>query len=182
MSPADQIRQVGRRLDLTRALGSGFQLLARFGVIGLLAFVVDVGLFNLARHGLELGPLTSKTLSVAAATTFAFLGNKAWTFSERESHHGATTAYVLFFAFNGIALLISLGCLYVSTYVLGLDSPLAENISSNVVGLGLGTLFRFWAYQRWVFPTSTTEASPSPQSVARNPDPRRRPAHLTHIG
>ncbi len=170
MSPVDRIRRAGHHLDLTRTLGSGVRLLARFGVIGLLAFVVDVGLFNLARHALDLGPLTSKTLSVAAATTFAFLGNKAWTFSERESHRGATTAYVLFFAFNGIALVISLGCLAVSTYLLGLDSPLAENISSNIVGLGLGTLFRFWAYQRWVFPADARERDDADED-AGTPEP-----------
>ncbi|MGZ4722528.1 MAG: GtrA family protein, partial [Oryzihumus sp.] len=30
-------------------------------------------------------------------------------------------------------------------------SPLADNISANGVGLVLGTLFRFWAYRRFVF-------------------------------
>lgn len=152
MSPADQLRQAGRWLDLTRVLGSGLQLVARFGVVGLVALVVDVGLFNTARHLLDLGPLTSKTLSVSVATTVAFLGNRAWTFSDRETQHGARTAYLLFFVFNGIGLAISLGCLFTSTYVLGLTSPLAENVSSNVIGLGLGTLFRFYAYERWVFP------------------------------
>ncbi|MSW42688.1 MAG: GtrA family protein, partial [Actinobacteria bacterium] len=31
-------------------------------------------------------------------------------------------------------------------------SPLADNVSANVIGLGLGTIFRFWSYRRWVFP------------------------------
>jgi len=34
----------------------------------------------------------------------------------------------------------------------GFTSALADNISANVVGLGLGTLFRFWSYRKWVFP------------------------------
>lgn len=146
-----------RRLDLTRHLGGGVRLLARFGIIGALAFVVDVGTFNVARHVLELGPLTSKTLAVVLATTFAFGGNRSWTFGQRRRRH-AGSAYLLFFAVNGVALLISLACLATSTYVLGLDSPLAENISANIVGIGLGTLFRFWAYERWVFPSRSTEA------------------------
>jgi putative flippase GtrA len=32
-----------------------------------------------------------------------------------------------------------------------LRSGLADNVSANVVGTILGTLFRFWAYRRWVF-------------------------------
>jgi len=51
----------------------------------------------------------------------------------------------------GIGLGIGLGCLWISHYALGLTSPLADNISANVVGLGLGTLFRFWSYRKWVF-------------------------------
>lgn len=143
------------RLDLTRHLRGGGRLLARFGIIGALAFVIDVGTFNLARHVLELGPLTSKTIAVILATTFAFAGNRSWTFAQRRRRH-AGSAYVLFFAANGVALLISLTCLTISTYLLGLDSALAENVSANVVGIGLGTLFRLWAYQRWVFPSQPT--------------------------
>lgn len=143
-------RHLGRA-DLTRHLGTGARLIARFGTIGLLAFVVDVGSFNLLRHVLDVGPLTAKTVSVTLATTFAFFGNKTWTFDERGQRR-VGTAYALFFVLNGAALLISLACLAFSSYVLGLRSPLAENISTNVIGVGLGTLFRFWAYQRWVFP------------------------------
>ncbi|MDT9594968.1 GtrA family protein [Nocardioides zeae] len=149
-----------RRLDLTRGLRHGHRLLARFGTIGALAFVVDVGTFNLCRHLLELGPLTSKTIAVVVATSLAFVGNRSWTFEGR-GRRGAGSAYVLFGVVNGIALLIALACLATSTYVLGLTSPLAENISSNLVGVGLGTLFRFWAYQRWVFPTA-----PAPEAEA----------------
>ncbi len=152
------------RLDLTRHLRGGVRLLARFGVVGALAFVVDVGTFNLARHVLDLGPLTSKTIAVVLATTFAFGGNRSWTFDQRQRRH-AGSAYVLFFAANGVALLISLACLAISTYVLGLDSALAENLSANVVGVALGTLFRFWAYERWVFPTQPA-AAPSAQREA----------------
>jgi hypothetical protein len=46
---------------------------------------------------------------------------------------------------------IALACLAVSHYLLDLRSPLADNISANGVGLVLGTLFRFWAYRRFVF-------------------------------
>lgn len=166
MSPRERLRRGLRVLDLTRFLGSGLRLLTRFGTIGLLAFVVDVGAFNLLRHVAELGPLTSKTISVVLATTFAFAGNRSWTFVERGRQRPASSAYVLFFAFNGVALLISLACLAISTYALGLTSPLAENVSTNVIGLGLGTLFRFWAYSRWVFPPAEAPVSdPEPVPV-----------------
>ena len=59
--------------------------------------------------------------------------------------------FALFVLFSAIALGIAVACLAVSHYVLGLTSPLADNIAANVVGLGLATTFRFWSYRRWVF-------------------------------
>ena len=56
-------------------------------------------------------------------------------------------------------LLIALACLWFSHYALGLDNAVADNISANVIGLGLGTLFRFWSYRRWVFPALPDDAS-----------------------
>ncbi len=130
--------------------------IAKFGVVGLVALVVDVGLFNVLRFAGGEGPLydkplTAKIVSVVVATTVAYIGNRIWTFSDR----GRTSylrEYFLFFVLNGVALLITLGCLWFSHYALGLTSPLADNISANFIGLGLGTLFRFWSYRRWVFP------------------------------
>lgn len=130
--------------------------IAKFGVVGLVALVVDVGLFNLLRFAGGEGPLydkplTAKVISVIVATTVAYIGNRIWTFSDR----GRTSylrEYVLFFVLNGIALGITLSCLWFSHYALGLTSPLADNISANVIGLGMGTLFRFWSYRKWVFP------------------------------
>ncbi len=134
---------------------------AKFGVIGLIALVIDVGLFNLLRvMGGEVfadKPLTAKVISVTAATTFAYFGNRFWTFRDR----GRTSyrrEYVLFFVLNIIGMGIALGCLWFTHYALGFDSIIADNISANVIGLALGTIFRFWSYRKWVFP-DTAEVS-----------------------
>lgn len=46
-------------------------------------------------------------------------------------------------------LVIALACLAFSHYVLGLTSPLADNVSANGVGLVFSTLFPFVAYRNW---------------------------------
>jgi len=134
---------------------------AKFGAVGLIALVVDVGLFNLLCYGasspLHGKVLTAKIVSVSVATTVAYFGNRYWTFR----HRGRTSfhrEYLLFFVLNGVGLAISVGCLWFSHYALGFTSALADNISANVIGLGLGTLFRFWSYRRWVFPEDTVAA------------------------
>jgi putative flippase GtrA len=135
--------------------------IAKFGTVGLVALVVDVGLFNLlcysAASPLHGKVLTAKIVSVCVATTVAYFGNRYWTFR----HRGRTSfhrEYLLFFVLNGVGLAISVGCLWFSHYALGFTGAVADNISANVIGLGLGTLFRFWSYRRWVFPEDTEAA------------------------
>lgn len=134
--------------------------LGKFGVIGLAAYIIDLTIFNLLRFAGGEGPLydkplTAKVFSVLAATTFAYFGNRHWTFKDR-TRSSFRREYTLFFVFNAVGMIISLSCLWVSHYLLGFDSALADNISANVVGLVLGTIFRFWGYHNWVFPNDVS--------------------------
>jgi putative flippase GtrA len=133
--------------------------LMKFGVVGAVAFVVDIGLFNLLLQATD-KPLTSKTISTVVATTVAYAGNRYWTF-RRRSRSGVGREYALFFVLNGIGLVIALICLAVSHYLLDFTSTLADNIAANVVGLGLGTIFRFWSYRTYVFPSLRAEETVS---------------------
>ena len=143
-------------------LRRGIGELSRFGAVGIVAFVIDVGLFNVLVHLGNPGvlgdrPLTAKTISTVVATVFAYQANREWTWKHRQ-RRGWWREYSLYFVLNAIGLVITLIPLAVSRYALNLDSALADNISANVVGVGLGTLFRFWAYRRWVFPAVQEEA------------------------
>lgn len=152
--------------DATRSrFGAIAAEVARFLTVGGFGFAVDVGLFNLLRFELGLGdgqgvlydkPLTAKIISVVVATIVTYAGNRAWTWRHRE-RTGIVREYALFFVLNGVAMAISVVTLAISHYVLGLTSPLADNISANVIGLALGTAFRFFAYRRWVFKAPTAQ-------------------------
>jgi putative flippase GtrA len=132
--------------------------LGAFGAVGLVALAVDVASFNVLRGPVGLGPLTSKVASVVLATTVAYAGNRWWTYRHR-GRGVVSREYSLFFVLNGVGLGIALTCLAVSHYLLGFRSALADNVAANVVGLVLGTAFRFWSYRRFVF----VEPAPRPQ-------------------
>ncbi|MET8861516.1 GtrA family protein [Nonomuraea sp. NPDC049421] len=127
--------------------------LAKFGSIGAVAFVLDTSLLNLFNVVVGLGPLTSKVVATTISTTFAYLGNRFWTFRHREQS-GLGREYFLFFLLNGIALLFGMLTIGFTTYTLGLHDTLSFNIA-NIVGVGLGTLFRYWSYKKWVFLEAT---------------------------
>lgn len=128
--------------------------LIKFGLVGGVAYVVDTGLFNLLRFGpggvLADKPLTAKIISVAVAMVVAWLGNRYWTFSQ-EKTASQTREFIGYALVNLGGMAIAVGCLWFSHYILDLTSPLADNISANVVGLLLGTAFRYFGYKRWVF-------------------------------
>jgi len=135
-------------------VGARLAELGRFSFVGTVAFFVDLGLFNLLRFGpwqaLSANPLEAKAVAVAVATLVSWLGSRYWTFSDRRtSRHGREL--MAFLAVNAAGMAISLGCLAFSTNVLGLTSPLAENVSANVVGLALANVFRYVTYRRFVF-------------------------------
>jgi putative flippase GtrA len=143
---------VRRVHDLVRKL---LPELTKFGLVGSVGFLVDVGGFNLLRFAGGEGPLydrplTAKVLSVAAATVVTWLGNRLWTFrhGRRSAAHSEFLLFALACTIGGA---VALSCLYVSHYVLGFTSPLADNLSANGIGLVLGSSFRFWAYRTHVF-------------------------------
>ena len=155
-SPAPAPHPTGLIARLRGRLSSLIREVGKFGVVGALSYLIDTGGYNYFRFVLDLGPLTSKTLSVTVAATAAFLGNRYWTWRHRKAS-GLGREYFLYFVFNAVGLLISLLCLGANTYVLGpiwpetFQTPLAENIAANGIGLVLGTLFRFYSYRKWVF-------------------------------
>jgi putative flippase GtrA len=164
--------KVGLVARLRAALDLVYREAIKFGTVGAVAFVTDVGLFNLLCTSLWPGdgvpPLdghekAAKLISASVATLVAWLGNRYWTFRHRRQ---ATPARELaqFVLMNVVGMLIAVACLTVSHDLLGFTSNLADNISGNLIGIGLGTLFRFWAYRRFVF--TETEDVPLDEPVA----------------
>lgn len=124
-----------------------------FLMVGGVGYVVDVSAFNYLRTEPVLGavdPSVAKSLAVALAMVVTYIGNRAVTW-RGQSSRGRHREVALFVLFNVIGLGFSVLTLEVSRDLLGLTSRLADNISANVIGLALGTAFRFWSYRRFVF-------------------------------
>jgi putative flippase GtrA len=136
--------------------------LGKFGVVGAVCYGIDLSVFNLAEAKLGWSWLPALVASTVVSATCAFIGNRYWTWrhTNRTALH---REYGLFFAFNLVGLVISIGMLWLSHDLLGsawpaLQTRFADNISGKVIGVGFASVFRFWAYRRYVFRSATPGA------------------------
>jgi putative flippase GtrA len=119
---------------------------AKFLVIGAIGATITFGVAN-ALH--PIGKYKAITVATVLATAVTYLGNRYWTFRHRQGK-GTTRDSTMFFVLNGVGLLIYYACLGLIDLA-GLGHNLAWYNVALVVGTGLGTLFRFWSYRRWIW-------------------------------
>jgi putative flippase GtrA len=141
--------------------------LAKFGVVGGIGAIIDLGGAAVLHGRYHEEPLTAKAISISIATVVTYVGSRFWTFRHRENQalHRET---VLFFALNVVGLIIAEVVIACTTYVLGFKDPVAYNLAS-VIGTGLGTIFRFFAYRKWVFLAPAVPPAPAVEAATYAP-------------
>lgn len=139
-----------KKSPFLQGLYKQFRLFSKFGIIGLLAAGLDVLTFNIFVGLLAVPSLESKIFSGLVSTLFAWAGNRYWTFRKFRRSQRLSEALEYFLVAAG-GLFISVACIWISHYLLGFTSLVADNISGNVIGLILATGFRFFGNQYWVF-------------------------------
>ena len=140
---------------------------AKFAVIGVAGVFITNAVYDLLYIHLGLGPVTSTTIATIVATIASYLGNRYWSFRDRQ-RTGVPREIAVFAVLNGIGLLIQDATVAFNYYLLGLGhDKLAGFIALNA-GIVLATLFRFWSYRRfvWIAPPAgeagDTEGRPWP--------------------
>src|SRR6201991_3867488 len=116
--------------------------LIKFAIVGGTTFIIDSAIFyTLKLTILEPKPVTAKIISGIVAVIASYILNREWSFRDRggrERHHEA----LLFFMVSGVGVLLSMGPLWVSSYVFELRVPhvsltvenIADFVSAYVVG------------------------------------------------
>jgi putative flippase GtrA len=138
-------------ISLWRRLRSSGRILWKevgaFGVVGVLGLVIDLGIFTwLAPHG----AIKAKCISTLVAMVFSYLGNRYFSFSHR-ARSSLARETTFFFIINLIVLVFSELIIALFVYPLHYKHGSAVVSLVNIGTIGLGTIFRFWAYKRFVF-------------------------------
>jgi putative flippase GtrA len=123
--------------------------LAKFGVVGVTGAIIDLGGAAYLHGAMHVEALSAKALSITVATIVTYLGSRFWTFRHRVNQ-ALLREGTLFVVLNVVGLAIAEVVIAVTTYGLGYKSALAYNAAS-VLGTGLGTIFRYFSYKKWVF-------------------------------
>ncbi|HEU5388864.1 MAG TPA: GtrA family protein [Streptosporangiaceae bacterium] len=131
--------------------------LAKFGVVGAVGSVVDLGGAAYLHGAVGIGPMVSKALSLTAATIVTYLGSRFWTFRHRVNQ-ALLREGMLFVALNLVGLAIAECVIAFVSYGLDLKHAIAYNLAS-LAGTGLGTIFRYFSYKKWVFLADTPAAT-----------------------
>ncbi|TBO56839.1 GtrA family protein [Streptomyces kasugaensis] len=157
MSPLSPIRERdgagGRLRRLVREL-------AKFGTVGGLGVLVNLGAFNLCRAVTDLAVVRCSVIATVVAIAFNYLGLRYFAYRDRDGG-GRAKELTLFAVFSAIGLVIENGVLYTATYAFDWNSPLQNNIF-KFLGIGIATLFRFWTYRTLVFKQPDQPQPPLP--------------------
>jgi len=131
--------------------------ISTFGAVGFFNLGLDIAVFNLCSQLFGIGPLTSKVIATLISATSAYFMHRHLSFAHR-ARTGFRREYLLFFFFNAVALVVGLAIIAGARYGLDRTDLLALNVA-NLIGIALGSLFRFWSYKRWVFPAVQRDGS-----------------------
>jgi len=101
---------------------------------------------------LPIGAVKASVIATVVTTTLAYFANRYWTYR----HHTRTALrreYGLFFGFNLVGMIIQSGTVTIGKYGFGLTERHDELaiLAVTTVGIGIATIFRFWAYRTFVF-------------------------------
>jgi putative flippase GtrA len=133
---------------------------AKFLVVGAIGAILTFGVAN-ALHGM--GKYAAITVATIVATIATYAGNRYWSFRHRQGQ-GTTRDSVIFFILNGVGLVIYYACIWLVQDAGGLKGKLWYNFAL-LLGTGLGTVFRFWSYRKWVW----TLPHPAPPAADARP-------------
>jgi putative flippase GtrA len=144
-------------LSLIRDLYSRFAHIGaeglKFCVVGGCGAIVQLGVQDTLHLKMGVGALTAVAFGTIGGIILTFFGNRYWTYAHKRARGKEfyrETMQFLLWAFIGWA--IQEGLQAAVTYGLGFKDGISYTLAT-CFGIGIATVFRFWAYRTFVFTT-----------------------------
>lgn len=106
--------------------------LAKFGIVGVLATVIDFGVMNLLHYGLHFDLLVSNTCGFIVSLIFNYLASMKYVFSHRAGM-SRRREFIIFVVLSVIGLLLNDGIVVTLNSLLGLEANIAKICATALV-------------------------------------------------
>lgn len=106
--------------------------IAKFGVVGVIAFVIDYGLLALLTEAFGVNYLVSATISFTASVVFNYVASMRYVFAHRENL-SRRREFIIFVTLSIIGLGINNAGLWAATELLGIDYRISKIAVTVVV-------------------------------------------------
>jgi putative flippase GtrA len=116
----------------------------RFGVVGVLNFAVDYGLFLLLLKVVGLPLLAANNIAILVAASHSYLWNKHWTFQDPATGRRAWQRYLVFLGFNLSGLALANLVILALVQIL---SPAMAKLGS----IAITATWNYWTSDRFVY-------------------------------
>lgn len=109
-----------------------FAQIMKFGVVGVIAFVIDYGVMVFLTEVFNLNPVVSATVSFTVSVVFNYIASMRYVFSHRENM-SKRREFVIFVILSVIGLLINDALMWAGTDLVAIDYRIVKIFATAVV-------------------------------------------------
>ncbi len=139
----------------------------KFGVVGVLAFLIDYGVLMLLSQGLHMNPVAAAAISFVVSVVFNYVASMRFVFTHRDDL-SKEREFVIFVVLSVIGLGINELCMWAGTAVLG-DSALMVTVT-KVFSTAVVMVWNFVSRKKWL-DAGEPAAEPEGDSAAEKSEP-----------
>lgn len=119
----------------------------KFGVVGVLAFLIDYGVLMLLNVGFGVNSVVAAGISFTVSVIFNYLASMRFVFTHRDDL-SKTKEFVIFIVLSVIGLGINEVVMWAGLQTIG-GSPFAVT-ATKVVATAVVMVWNFWSRKRWL--------------------------------
>lgn len=124
--------------------------MVKFGLVGALGMIIDLGIYNLLAVVWDFSIYVSRTISFILAASNSYICNKIWTFQSTEKK--IARQFSQFFLVSVVGLILNLAIMWLLKGAAAkIKSEILQKNTPVVVGIVIVFFWNFFANKYWTF-------------------------------